>query len=238
MVQVQHTRAVRILIVAGRDDESLRTCTDDLSAAGADVEHAADVYSGMARLALGAPFARVLLDIRSLDEREMQFLSLASRYFPDAQVAVPLLEGTPERASAWDRTVQTVSVEALVRECQPQPAPPAEGPAEPDHTPTSDAVSQPTPALSTDDGPREAADTEPSLHEAVRTRMATGQSAPVRRAPPPVRQQPEPPLVEPATPIGDDGGSALSQEEVDALLGHNEADGGPFDDHSGPAEAP
>ncbi len=246
MVQIQHTGAVRILIVTGRNDESLLACADDLSAAGADVERAADVYSAMARLALGAPFARVLLDIRGLDEREMQFLALASRYFPKAQVTVPLLEGTPERVSAWGRSVPTVSIEALVREFQSRPTSPAEDAVQldeaSDRPQTEDAATpgaapKPMPALSTDDGPPEP-ETEPSLHEAVRTRMATGQSAPVRRAPPPGSVQPKPPFTEPTTPIGDDRGSALSQAEVDALLGQNEAEGGPFDDRSGPVEAP
>lgn len=201
-----------ILIVSDADDQPVRDCAAAMTNAGAGVEIAPDVYTAMARLALNETINRVLLDVRTLDERELAFLGVATRYHPSVEILVPRFNGTDERMAATGTDVQVVDVASLIASITTEPAsiPAAESNAPPNHS------------LSTDGGP-ESSDAGSSLHDAVRERMAGDDPRAIRRAPPRVAPrkpdsagQPEP-SVKPVKPT-------LSPEEVDALLAREELD--------------
>lgn len=188
-----------VLIVSDADDGAVRDCASALTDAGAGVEVVPDVYAAMARLTLGRNVGRVLLDVRTLDDKEMSFLRVASRYHPSVEVLVPSFNGTAERMASFGAGVQAVDVEFIIDSVTAELAP------------TTGVEAPPGGALSTDGGAESGA-AGPSLHDAVRERMAGDDPRVIRRAPP--RQTPREPG--PAKPT-------LSPEELDALLTSEEA---------------
>lgn len=229
----------RVLIVSDADDASLHECAASMTATGAVVESAPDVYAAMAMLAVQSDIRVVLLDVRTLDDAEVAFQRLAARYYPTVEVMVPSLAGTARRVSSYGSALRAVDVAAIVSFLEMRVAP-----AEADDTEDmAHAISREPPAatatagaLSTDGGP-EAAGKAPAPHEAVRQRMAGNDPREPRR--PPVRRAP-PKAEEPVGPAAPDLGgvsdddspgsaeppeqTALSPEEVDALLGEAGAD--------------
>lgn len=228
----------RILIVSDVEDAEVRDCTSALRSTGASVEVVPDVYAAVARLALGKDIVRVLLDIRTLDDKEMSFLRVASRYVPSVHVVVPSFSGTAQRAEAYGAGVQVVDVASIVAsitdERAPEPPSGENGPSA--SAPSAGAPSTAAPSaevISTngESGPRASV---PSLHQAVRQRMAGDDPRAVRRRPPsadPAQPEPAPPPSAPApVPAGGSPESShvgetpgLSAEEVEALLADEEA---------------
>lgn len=233
-----------VLIVADGQDESLLECGEKLRSCGLMVHSVPDVYSAMARLARDFAARRVIVDIRRLDNHEMNFLNLAPRYYEKLQVMVPLLEGTTERAASHPGNYSALPLGAIsdsllgirgpdVTELQdaaevvewsaelPTECPEAEiaEVAEefvelPESNPeVNDVFSD---SLSTGGGTESTID-GPSLHEAVRQRMAdTAFGAdPIRRKPPAGS-----PVDSHHAPQGD--ASTLSAEEINALLKEEE----------------
>ncbi|MBN2562545.1 MAG: hypothetical protein JXQ75_16595 [Phycisphaerae bacterium] len=249
-----HQRSV-VLIVCDPDDEPVRACVTALTGAGAHVKVVRDAYTAMAQLALGENISRVILDVRILDDNELSFQRVAARYYPSVEVMVPLLEGTGQRLATCDAGVRPVDVASIVASITTELAPALVPPAgHPPDEPVPDAA-QPTlqrNTLSTDGGP-ESAPAGPSLHEAVRDRMASDDPRTmervVRRRPPgassreaPPAEVPSPPAAGSSTPavpvqptagpvstsnasqpMADAGKPALSPEEMNALLGSSEA---------------
>ena len=293
-----------VLIVAAGRDESIESCCRALTEIGAPVARVPDVYAAMAHLNRNADLRHVVVDIRQLDDSEMRFLSLTPRYFPNAKIWVPLLEGTARRASGCKGRFEILAPEDLadaVLDIRPaitieqrdptevvgwpregmeeenRPPAPARSdgfPIEPAAAPASipaqdgDARSEislgvaddrlsvpafadpvapgPGPqetgspdtdvpddvsahALSTDGG-SDADRTGPSLHEAVRQRMAGKQDASIRRTPPGGSMSGE--IKDDPPPLGaasaDD--THLTPAELDALL----RDDGITQDEDGP----
>lgn len=199
-----------ILFVCERQDSSAREAQALWEAAGAKVDVQTDVYAAMARLAQDAGISRVLVDVRSLDRQELAFLTLAPRYFPEIRIDVPWLTGTSD-AVVWlgQPDMKTVEVAAIADSLKPAVEPPTE-------TPTPTPVETVKPALSTDGID---AGSEPSLHEAVRMRMASDAPTPARM--PPTRR---PPAVDSAPAANQN----VSPEELEALF-----DGGLEDGNGG-----
>ena len=201
-----------ILFVCEKLDSSAREAQTLLEAAGARVHLEPDVYAAMAALAGETVFDRVLVDVRSIDRHELAFLTLAPRYFPEIKIEVPWLSGTSD-AVVWlgQQAIKTVEVAAIAESLKSPPvavvdvAPPPAPTAEP-----------PRATLSTDSVETSA---EPSLHEAVRMRMAGDASAPSRL--PPGRKPPTG-KSEPAA------SQNVSPEELEALF-----DGGIEDGNGG-----
>ncbi len=221
------TRVAVLLLFNGRD-AALLEFGDGLRQRGVDVHAASDVYAAMALLATGLPARHVVVDVRQLDNDEMQFLSLAPRYYPGLQILVPPLEGTIARQQGRTGRAVVLPPADLIESILGIPfAVTAEGMDEPEGRPewlgepVADNDEQRAAALSTDGGP-DAADDGPTLHEAVRQRMANDVSGPVRRRPPGQHTVPAA-FTSPSGDGQDDRPSsdagALSADEIDALLG-------------------
>jgi hypothetical protein len=151
------TRQPHILVVSDSGDASLQACLAELASAGARVTTVADVYTAMAKLALGMDTSIVLLDARTLDERELSFPRLAARYHPAVKVIVPLLDGTAQRLGAGLVGLHPVDVASIVASIQAQ------------HAPSLEALSPPQPvATPADRGERAEAEVqaEPALEPA------------------------------------------------------------------------
>ena len=112
-----------VLVVSDSGDASLQACLAGLASAGARVTTVADVYTAMAKLALGMDASLVLLDARTLDERELSFPRLAARYHPAAKVVVPLLDGTAQRLGAGSVGLHPVDIASIVASVQAQRVP-------------------------------------------------------------------------------------------------------------------
>jgi hypothetical protein len=127
------TRQPHVLVVSDSGDASLQACLAGLASAGARVTTVADVYTAMAKLALGMDASIVLLDARTLDERELSFPRLAARYHPAVKVVVPLLDGTAQRLGAGSAGLHAVDIASIVASIQAQ------------HAPSLEALSPPQP---------------------------------------------------------------------------------------------
>jgi hypothetical protein len=210
-----------ILIVADVVQPPFSDAVAALRQSGLAVAVAADVYTATAELALSSAFRHVLIDVRNLDPQERAFLQLAPRYFRGVRLCVADLPGASSRLRLDEsplplKTVQSFISAVIAQRDEPVSA--IEIQAEPMQssapTPAPSPPSAPPPPrpaprapLSTDSAtiPSEA----PSLHEAVRRRMAGDEPAPPQRKPP-VRT---PPKTAPT----------ISPQELDALLTPDES---------------
>jgi len=220
---------VAVLLLFNGRDAALLEFADGLRQRGVDVHPVPDVYAAMALLAGGLAARHVVVDVRQLDDDEMQFLGLAPRYFAGLHILVPLLEGTIARQHEQTGRALILPPADLIESILGIPfAVTAEGLDEPDGgpgwfaEPMAEEDQQREQPLSTDGGPDAAGD-GPTLHEAVRQRMGEGATSPARRRPPgqpvsPVdRVRPTPPDRQDKDPSSRAG--ALSPDEIDALLG-------------------
>ncbi len=128
-----------VLLVSDLNDADIRRCVDRLIAAGIPVERSQSVYAATADLALGRSIRHVLLDIRSLDDKEMAFHRLVRRSYPDTSVAVPVFRGTGERAATYGPGVRPVPLDSLLVEMREEFAKPAAA----EETSYGDAATQP-----------------------------------------------------------------------------------------------
>ncbi|HKQ50129.1 MAG TPA: hypothetical protein VJZ71_18780 [Phycisphaerae bacterium] len=183
---------------------------------------AADVYAATAELALSPGLRHVLIDVRSLDPQERAFLQIAPRYFRGVRFCVADLPGASTRLRLDENTLPLKTVQSFVAAIltQPQdlsseivpqtrPLPASASIASPPPAPPSAVPplrAAPRKPLSTDGVPSDG--DGPSLHEAVRRRMASEEPAPPQRKPP-VRIPPK------AAPT-------ISPQELDALLAPDE----------------
>lgn len=87
-----------IIVVSDIDDGEVRRCLDQLRQAELQIEVIPDVYAATAKLALGVSTATVLVDARTLDDKELAFLRLVPRFFPRCDVVVPAFPGLQDRA--------------------------------------------------------------------------------------------------------------------------------------------
>ena len=86
-----------LLFVFDGMDEAISRCGEEMMRHGARVEWSPDVYSAMALLASGNIPDRLIVDVRGLDDHEMQFLLLAPRYYPSLRLTVARISGAAER---------------------------------------------------------------------------------------------------------------------------------------------
>ncbi len=86
-----------LLFVFDGMDEAISRCGEEMMSHGARVEWSPDVYSAMALLASGSIPDRLIVDVRGLDNHEMQFLQLAPRYYPSLRLTVARISGAAER---------------------------------------------------------------------------------------------------------------------------------------------
>lgn len=238
---MEHLTRMQVMIVSNLDDESLRSCVTEIESVGAEAIRLADVYSATAQLASPHSTRHVIVDVRSLDNHEAQFLKLAPRYFPTLVLLVPDLAGTSQHIASLGESISTVSVSAIARAIRQGDTKSAPGTdlesessapirdeslaADPDSTNEAAGPGVGATRLSTDGGP-EHADAGPALHEAVRMRMAEGQTAPVRRAPPRQAADSRSESSGAAHSVAAAVDASVSAEEVNALLGTD----GPGDD--------
>ena len=204
-----------VLFVCEREDSSAREARALWEAAGAIVHVEPDVYAAMARLGEVGSYERVLVDVRWLDRQELAFLTLAPRYFPEIVIQTPWLSGTSDAVVALGHPdLKTSEVAAIADSLKASREVSADVAAAPEEAEPRSA------ALSTDGvdaGP------EPSLHDAVRMRMASDAPVPARRppnrTPPAVGQIPQ-------------ENRNISPEELEALF-----DAGEIEDGNGGAGA-
>ncbi len=221
-----------ILMVADPAEPSFRDAVATLSQARAGVAVVSDVYSAMARLALATGIRHVLVDVRNLDPHERAFLQLAPRYFRDVQISIADLPGAAARMRLEDSAAPMKTIAAFVTSAlapsdnqdhqikkQPLPDRLADPAAELPRTPPS---TQPAPhrPLSTDGGPL-ADDATPSLHEAVRRRMAGDESGGIQRTPP-ARTPPKAAPTALVPPPSEQSRPTVTPQEIDALLAPND----------------
>lgn len=205
-----------ILIVADAAQPPFSDAVAAWSEAGAAIIVVSDVYSAIAQLALVPDIRHVLIDIRHLDPHERAFLQLAPRYFRDVQLCIADLPGASVRLRLEDNPAPMKSVAAFVAATLASPVHEDRRihedswPVRPMEQPTAEAppidapdAPPPRPPLSTDGG-LPADDAAPSLHEAVRRRMAGDDPGMIQRKPP-VRTPPRP-------------APTVSPQELDALL--------------------
>jgi hypothetical protein len=210
-----------VLFVCEREDNSAREAREAWEAAGAIVQMEPDVYACMARLSQGEQYDRVVVDVRCLDRHEIAFLTLTPRYFPELVIQTPWLNGTTEAVVGLGQpdliTTEVAAIAESLAEIRQKAASLEKVEPLPD-TISEPASTDPRTAPLSTDGAQSESFMGPSLHEAVRMRMAAEDgSAPVRR--PPARTPPgQPP---PAS-------QNVSPEELEALF-----DTGDFEDGNG-----
>jgi len=211
----------KVLVVSDADDEGLHHYVETLTAAGFVVEQVRDVYSAMAQLVLTQGGSHVLLDVRTLDDRELTFPRAVNRYFPSVQIAVPRLPETARRLSAHTDSFRIADAAELAEAWSRQPE--VSGPAVPANhpgPPTGSAAALPgrqSATLSTDSS-AETTEHQPSLHDAVRARMAGSEATSVRRSPPRTPPDPSPHHPPPTAGARNLAATNLSEEEMEALL--------------------
>jgi hypothetical protein len=212
-----------ILIVADVAQPPFSDAVAALTRSGKAFAVTADVYTATAELALSPDFRHVLIDIRNLDPQERAFLQLAPRYFRGVRICVADLPGAATRLRLDETQIPLKSVQSFVSgvlsleaespaelvRVSHLPQPPASGAAPPSTPPPTAAPLRAAPRkpLSTDAAP--AGDGGPSLHEAVRRRMASDEHAVPQRKPP----TRTPPKTAPT----------ISPQELDALLAPDES---------------
>lgn len=211
-----------ILIVADVAQPPFSDAVAALTCSGKALSVTADVYAATAELALTPSLRHVLIDVRNLDPHERAFLQLAPRYFRGVQICVADLPGASTRLRLEESLFPLKSVPAFVTAILAshdestsaiEPKSRAPQPSAPIVTPPSSSPPMPPPLraaprkpLSTDSVPT--GGDGPSLHEAVRRRMASDEAAAPQRKPP-VRTPPK------AAPT-------ISPQELDALLAPDE----------------
>lgn len=201
-----------VLFVGPLTDKTVADCAERLRRAGVQVALDADVYSAMARLATTPGLRFVVMDIASVDRAEAAFISLAPRYFPRLRIVIAATPGARERLASLNVNGEPTPIEELEADLlglvdqRPAPVRPALVAAQ---LPKRDeTVSETEPAVEEVAGSDK--QPEPSLHEAVRMRMAGNDPRTIRRRPPSAGAP---------TPPRPPSGSTLSSEEVSALLG-------------------
>lgn len=207
----------RILIVADSTTGPIARGISALRAAGIPLVIATDVYEAMAILATRHSIKNVLLDARSLDNAELSFATLASRYFTNVEVVIAALDGTSDRLAGHPDAARVMTIDAFLASLATAPLQAPTTPltrieqsqAESD-TPQTSA---PPPRLSTDGG-IDAVEPGPSLHEAVRMRMKGNDPRVVRRRPP----SKDSPSNEMGPSSDTDAALRISREEIEALL--------------------
>lgn len=197
------------VIVADPGEPAFVDAGAALSRGGAAVVFVPDVYAAMACLTRSPGIRHVLIDVRQLDPHERSFLQLAPRYFRDLEITIADLPGASARMRLEDASASVKSLAAFVASVLE----PANHPdrrvedASWSHRPPVSSPRQTPPdasrPLSTDPS-QLAVDDTPSLHEAVRRRMAGDDSGAIQRRPP-ARTPPR------AAPT-------VSPQELDALL--------------------
>jgi hypothetical protein len=119
-----------IMVVSDRDDEDVRGCVASLVETGARVNTVPDVYAATASLSLGPAPKTILLDIRSLDQRELAFPRLVQRLFGGIEIIVPLFRGTAERAAECGKEdlvpTPVTEILQLISPAAPEDEPPGE----------------------------------------------------------------------------------------------------------------
>ena len=207
-----------VLFVGPLTDKTVADCAERLRRAGVQIEQVDDVYSAMARLATTPGLRHAVIDLASVDRAEAAFISLAPRYFPRLRIVISPTPGVQDRLASLNVTGEPTPIEQLETElvglveqrfapAQPVPASEPEPASEEVAVEAEPALEEPasTEPESSDE------QAEPSLHEAVRMRMAGNDPRTIRRRPPSAGA-PTPPPRPPS-------GSTLSSEEVSALLG-------------------
>jgi hypothetical protein len=201
-------------------------CADRLRRNGAPIHRVDDVYAAMALLTERPELRIAVVDVGSLDRFEALFVTLAPRYFPRLRVLIPRTSGTQDRMISLGLSGEPAPIEHIEEELRgiagydgnatstdraaslQRESPPSQ------LSPTS---TLPRPGNNVDD-PTEADEfaadsetpSEPSLHEAVRMRMAGNDPRMIRRKPPT-----GPSAAAPRKPTS----TSLSAAEVSALLG-------------------
>jgi len=194
------------MVVSNARDEEIRRFVDDLRRGGIGVEVCGTVYSAMARLARAADQIMVIVDIRRMDDHELRFVDLAPRYHRGVRVYAADLPGARRRMTRMSAALSLFSAADGARQQVEEPPP-----------------ARPTPAVERAPARRTDEPTEPTMHEAVRQRMAGGSAAPMRRRP--SSQSSDAPAAE---------GARLSEAEMAALLDERGAyDAPPHDGRQG-----
>lgn len=204
-----------VLIVGPLADKALADCAERLRRGGLKVLLVDDVYSAMAALASRVDLRKVVIDVCPLDRPESAFVELAPRYFPKMKLWIPLLSGTRDRLATLGLTAHATEIgeiesDLLGIDHAPVPSTEPQATTESD----ADAVLREAPKnepAAAGEAPvnNSESDPEPSLHEAVRMRMAGNDPRMIRRKPPAAAT---PPVQRPPA-------ATLSSEEVSALLG-------------------
>ena len=103
-----------VLIVSDADDPELRGFRAAIGRAGVPIESAPDVYAATAKLARGECVGKIVVDVRTLDDKEMAFLRLVPRFFPRCELIVPAFDGVEGRASLRAAGFQPVTLNAAL----------------------------------------------------------------------------------------------------------------------------
>jgi len=214
------------LLVGSFSEDSMVACADRLRSSGVLIHRVDDVYAAMALLT-GRPEMRIaVVDVSSLDRFEASFVTLAPRYFPRLRVLVPRSIGTHDRMISLGLSGEPATIEDIEEELRGIAGYDGDATST-DRAASLQRESPPSQLLPTSTLPRpgnnddvsidadeSAADSEtpsePSLHDAVRMRMAGNDPRMIRRKPPtgPSAAAPRPPT-----------STSLSAAEVSALLG-------------------
>jgi hypothetical protein len=218
-----------ILIVADSAHPPFRDAVMTLSQAGAEVVAVRDVFSAMAYLAFFPTIRHVLVDVRDLDAHERAFIQLAPRYFREVHVCVADVAGASARLRLEDGPADLKSIDAFIASASPVSSEAAKFAPEKTWTdpatistidaPVAPPLTEPAARrpLSTDAASLDTGGGHPSLHEAVRRRMAGDEAAPVQRKPP---TRTPPTSAPPAAPP--QARPTVTPQELDALLAPND----------------
>lgn len=214
------------LLVGSFSEDSMKACADRLRRNGAPIHRVDDVYAAMAMLTERPELRIAVVDVGSLDRFEASFVTLAPRYFPRLRVLIPRTSDTQNRMISLGLTGEPATLEYIEEELGGVAG--NDGSAISTDRAASPLRESPPPKLSStstlprpgnsDDAPADADESaadsetpsEPSLHDAVRMRMAGNDPRMIRRKPPtgPGASTPRPPT-----------STSLSAAEVSALLG-------------------
>jgi len=104
----------RVLVVSDAHDVEVGRCVERLQQAEVDVELIVDVYTATAKLAKGVAVKTVLVDARTLDDKELAFLRMVPRFFPRCEVVVLELPGLQDRPVFHTPGVRMSPTEGLI----------------------------------------------------------------------------------------------------------------------------
>ncbi len=108
------TTDTSVLIVSDVDDVGAQAFFASLIEAHLRSEIVPDVYAATARLAGGAAYSHVIVDMRSVDSQEAAFLRLVRRFYPDSEIVVPAFEGVGERLAVAAAGFDVVPVDRVL----------------------------------------------------------------------------------------------------------------------------